>query len=140
MNYVLNKTIKMKKRGEPDLYAPGQPCTHKCLRDDCTSYPYKYCWEVKKACQECPKNKAYELLKTGMIVGSSIVEVEVEKMGIKSHEYKDPQRCTSIVGYDANSLYLWCAGQEMPCGKEEYLPLLKNLQQILNSSRDFVKC
>ena len=28
--YVLNKVLKMKKSGYPDLYAPGQPCIHKC--------------------------------------------------------------------------------------------------------------
>ena len=30
MTYVLNKTLKMKKPGDPELYAPGQPCEHKC--------------------------------------------------------------------------------------------------------------
>ena len=27
MTYMLNKALKMKKPGDPDLYAPGQPCT-----------------------------------------------------------------------------------------------------------------
>ena len=30
MTYILNKALKMKKPGDPDFYAPGQPCTHKC--------------------------------------------------------------------------------------------------------------
>ena len=27
----------------------------------------------------------------------------------------------SVDGWDANSLYLYCSGQEMPCGKESYV-------------------
>ena len=30
LTYVLNKALKMKKPGDPDLYASGQQCTHKC--------------------------------------------------------------------------------------------------------------
>ena len=30
MTYVISKALKMKKPGDPDLYAPGQPCLHKC--------------------------------------------------------------------------------------------------------------
>ena len=30
MTYVINKAIKLKEKNDPDLYAPGQPCTHKC--------------------------------------------------------------------------------------------------------------
>ena len=30
MTYVLNEVLKMKKHGNPDLYAPGQLCLHKC--------------------------------------------------------------------------------------------------------------
>ena len=126
MNYVLNKSLKIKKSGDPDLYAPGQSCTHTCSKDECVSFLCKECWDVRKRCEECPKTKAYELLKEGMIGGPSIVftrYAEAGKTKIRSHEYENPRLCQSIVGYDANSLYLWCAGQNMPCGKEEYLPL-----------------
>ena len=30
VTYVLNKSLKMKQLGEPPLFAPGQPCFHKC--------------------------------------------------------------------------------------------------------------
>ena len=68
------------------------------------------------------KNETYELLTTGTIGGPSIVfcryaEADVSK--ISSHRYQDAKVCKSIVGYDENSLYLYCSGQEMPCGKEE---------------------
>ena len=35
MTYVLNKALKMKKPEDPDLYAPGQPCEHKCNEEGC---------------------------------------------------------------------------------------------------------
>ena len=72
MTYVLDKALKIKKKGDPDLYAPGQPCIHKCA-EDCKK---KTCNEYKKTrqeCVECTKNKAYELLKTGMVGGPSII-------------------------------------------------------------------
>ena len=34
MTYVLNKAFEMKKPGDPDLYAPGQPCHRKCNNND----------------------------------------------------------------------------------------------------------
>ena len=40
MMYVLNKSLKMKQPGELELFAPGQPCFHKCEKckiwNDCT--------------------------------------------------------------------------------------------------------
>ena len=33
MTSMLNKALKMKKPGDPDLCAPGQPCTHKCNKE-----------------------------------------------------------------------------------------------------------
>ena len=31
----------------------------------------------------------------------------------------DAKTCRAVLGFDANSLYLFCSGQEMPCGKEK---------------------
>ena len=30
MTYVLNKALRLRDKKEPELYAPGDPCTHKC--------------------------------------------------------------------------------------------------------------
>ena len=120
MAYVLNKSLRMKKRSDPNLYALGQPCTHKC-RDVCVNKGCKACKIVKEECEICPKNKPYELLETGMIGGPRTVfcqYAEAGKSKIRSHIYKDPTMCKAIVGYDVNSLYLYCSGQKMPCGKE----------------------
>ena len=91
MTYVLNKAIK--KDRTLKLYAPGN-------------------------------NAVYELLKTGMIGGPSIVFCRYHEKNItniRSHLYTNPKPCQKIIGYDANSLYLYCMGQDMPCGKEELI-------------------
>ena len=46
---------------------------------------------------------------------------EAEKSQIRSHKYRYLMTFASIVGFDPNSLYLYFSGQEMPCGKEEYV-------------------
>ena len=44
--------------------------------------------------------------------------------GIRSHVHEKEskkiknKKCKTILGYDANALYLYCSGQKMPCGKE----------------------
>ena len=121
MTYVLNKALTVAKGNE--LYAPGLPCAHTCEEHDYQAVGCRKCKRVRNECNQCPKNKPYELLKTGMIGGPSIVfcrYAEVGKTKIRSHQYGDSKRCESIVGFDANSLYLYCSGQEMPCGKEQY--------------------
>ena len=118
MRAVLNKYQKMKKKGDPELYAPGQYCIHSC----CNKKICEKCYKIKKDCKICDKNKIYKLLKTGMVGGPSIVFMryaEAEKTMIRPHKYKNPKKCVRIKGFDANGLYLYCAGQEMPCGKEE---------------------
>ena len=64
------------------------------------------------------------MLTTGMIGGPSIVFCRYAEVGvskIRSHIYRgaDAKICRSVQGLDANSLYLFCSGQEMPCGKEK---------------------
>ena len=128
MTYVLNKALaKTTGAKENELYAPGLPCTHTCEACRTKNRPAAGCGKckcVRNECNQCPKNKPYELLKTGMIGGPSIVfcrYAEVGKTKIRSHQWGDAAKnCESIVGFDANSLYLYCSGQEMPCGKEQY--------------------
>ena len=124
MTYMLNKALKMKKPGDPDLYALGQPCKHKCNEEGCLGKDCKDCNRVRADCTQCAKNKPYELLKTRMVGGPSIVfcrYAEVRVSQIRSHIYPDAKICKSIDSWDANSLYLCCYGQEMPCGKESYI-------------------
>ena len=144
MMYVLNEASKRKKYSEPDLFAPGEPCKCKCS-DDCKKASCKDCKEVRKDCKICTKNEAYEMLTTGMIGGPSIVFCRYAEAGvsrIRSHRYSDSaagkageagataeleqaklradaKTCRAVLGLDANSLYLFCSGQEMPCKKEK---------------------
>ena len=64
------------------------------------------------------------MLTTGMIGGPSIVFCRYAEAGvsqIRSHIYSeaDAKTCRAVIGLDSNSLYLFCSGQEMPCGKEK---------------------
>ena len=35
MTCMLNNALKINKPGDHDLYAPGQPCEHKCNEEGC---------------------------------------------------------------------------------------------------------
>ena len=123
MTYVLNKALKIKKKSDPDLFAPGDPCKCKC-KNDCQKKGCEKCKEIRDNCEICTKNEAYEMLTTGMIGGPSIVFCRHAEAGvskIRSHIYReeDAKTCRSVLGLDANSLYLFCSGQEMPYGKEK---------------------
>ena len=148
MTYVLNKALKIKKKSDPDLFAPGDPCKCKC-KNDCQKKGCEKCKEIRDNCKICTKNEAYEMLTTGMIGGPSIVFCRHAEAGvskIRSHIYSDSgaganqadaKTCRSVQGLDANSLYLFCSGQEMPCGKEKVFhcdPEEKNeiIQNVLN--------
>ena len=74
-----------------------------------------------------------------MIGGPSIVFCRYAEAGvsqIRSHIYEDAKTCREVLGLDANSLYLFCSGQEMPCGKEKVFqnPEEKDkiIQNVLN--------
>ena len=125
MMYVLNEALKRKKYSEPDLFAPGEPCKCECSSDDCgKTEGCEKCKEIRDNCKICTKNEVYEMLTTGMIGGPSIVFCRYAEAGvskIRSHIYRggEAKTCRSVQGLDANSLYLFCSGQEMPCGKEK---------------------
>ena len=121
MMYVLNEALKRKKYSEPALFAPGEPCKCNCS-DDCVKVGCKDCREARKDCKIHAKNEAYETLSTGMIGGPSIVFCRYAEAGvskIRSHIKIGVKTCRAVLGFDANSLYLYCSGQEMPCGKEK---------------------
>ena len=61
---------------------------------------------------------------------------------IWSHVYEEMSKLTrGIIGYDANSLYLYCAGDVMPCGKDTLVVNKKPYDQkwIAKFSRDVFK-
>ena len=88
---MLNKALKMKKKSDPDLFAPGDPCKCKCS-DDCEKFPCEGCKQTRKDCKIHTKNEAYEILTTGMVGGPSIVFCRYAEAGvsqIRSHIYED---------------------------------------------------
>ena len=62
MTYVLNKALKIKKKSDPDLFAPGEPCKCECSSDDCQKKGCEKCKEIRDNCEICTKNEAYEML------------------------------------------------------------------------------
>ena len=113
MTYVLNEAEKRKKYSEPALFAPGEPCKCKCS-DDCEKARCEKCKKVRKDCETCTKNEAYEILTTGMVGGPSIVFCRYAEAGvsrIRSHRYSDSEAgaklradvktCRAVLGLDA---------------------------------------
>ena len=66
---------------------------------------------------ECKKTTAYELLSTGMVGVPAHVFTRDHEKGItriRSHVYGEKGKLTKVViGYDANSLYLCCSGDDL---------------------------
>jgi hypothetical protein len=66
------------------------------------------------------KNKdLFDLYKNNIVGGPNIVfhwYHEKDKTFIRPKEYDDPKPCKSIIGFDANALYLWSIMQDMSTG------------------------
>ena len=64
----------------------------------------KKCKQTQKDWELCPKNKAYDLLKTGMVGGPSIVFCRYAEKGvikIRPHIYgEEAKTCESVIGLD----------------------------------------
>ena len=94
---------------------------------------------------ECEKAALYELLRTSMIGGPAQVFTRYhEKVitRIRSHVYGEKSKLTrDIIGYDANSLYLYFSGDVMPCGKDTLVVNKKPFDQkrIARFSKDILK-
>ena len=133
MRYALNKALRVNKATK--LYAPGGLCDKCRIVEenlklcDCPGAISSggYCQDCLadqdklKKCK-CDERAVYNLLKTGMVGGPSIVFCRYHEAGvtqIRSHKYgKEAKPCSGVIGYDANALYLYCSGSEMPCGKD----------------------
>ena len=132
MRYALNKALSVKK--DVQLYAPGglckkcRACEEDARRCDCLGAIRSggYCEDClanqgkMKNCK-CDETAVYNLLKTGMVGGPAIAFCRYHEAGktkIRSHKYDDAKPCGGVIGYDANALYLYCSGSEMPCGKD----------------------
>ena len=147
MTYLLNKSLE-KNKGL-GLYSPGGIC-HLCrdIREElqhCSCIGALKCGAYCKECQldmqalegcGCEKAAVYELLRTGMVGGPTQV------FTIRPHAYEEKSKLTKgIIGYDANSLYLYCSGAVMPCEKGTLVVNIKPFdhKQIAKFSRAVLK-
>ena len=86
-----------------------------------------------------------ELLKIGMVGGPAQVFAryhEKDITHIRSHVYGEKSKLTMvIISYDANSLYLYCSDDVMPCGKDMLVVNKKLFDQkrIAKFSKDVLK-
>ena len=93
----------------------------------------------------CEKAAVYELLRTGMVGGSAQVFTryhEKDITRIRSCVYGEKSKLTKgAIGYDANSLNLYCSGDAMPCGKDTLAVNKKPFDQkrIAKFSKDALK-
>jgi len=122
MRYALNKALTKKKKVK--LYAPGGVCKNcrifeeNCRICDCPGAVGEggYCQDcVSEIARigkcKCDETTVYNLLKTGMVGGPSIVFCRYHEAGmtkIRSHKYDKAKTCRGVIGYDANALYLYC--------------------------------
>ena len=60
MTYVINKALKLKEKNNPDLYSPGQPCTHKC-EETCVKGGCKKCKQTQKIVKYVQRTRCIKL-------------------------------------------------------------------------------
>ena len=93
----------------------------------------------------CEKAAVYELLRTAMVGWPAQVFRRYHEKDITriiSHVYGGKSKMTrGIVGYDPDSLYLYCSGDVMPCGKDKLVVNKKpyDQKQIAKFSMDVLK-
>ena len=82
---------------------------------------------------KCEKTAVYKLLRTGMVGRPAQVFTryhEKDITRIRSHVDEEKSKLTkSVMCYDANSLYLYCSGDVMSCGKDTLVVNKKPLDQ-----------
>ena len=144
MTYVLNRFLEKNKKLE--LYSPGGIChLRRDIREElqhCSCNGALKCGGYCKECQldmqalercECEKTAVYELLRTDMVGGPTQVFTryrEKDISRIRSHAYGEKSKLTKgIIGYDANSLYLYCSGDVIPSGKDTLIVNKKPFDQ-----------
>ena len=105
------------------------------------------CWLYMQALErcKCEKTAVYDLLRTGMVDRPAQVFTryhEKEITCIRPHVYEEKSKLTrGIIGYDANSLYLYCSSDVMPCSKDTLVVIKKSSDQkrIVKFSKDVLK-
>ena len=77
------------------------------------------------------ESNVHDMFKDNIVGGPSIVFTRYHEKNKTFIRQNKDKLCQSIVGYDANSLYLYCLSQKMPIG----LPIIRNLEDNFIPSR-----
>ena len=93
---------------------------------------------------ECEKAAVDELLATGIVGGPEQAFTryhEKDIIRIRFHVYRKKSKLTKgVIGYDPNSLCLYCSGYVMPCGKDRLVVnKLFDQKRIAKFSKDVLK-
>ncbi len=84
---------------------------------------YLFDEEDKVTKEDRKRKKLFHLLKDSIVGGPSIIfnrYHEANKTKIRNGD----KLCKTIIGYDANALYLWAIAQEMPTCKHEHIKIM----------------
>ena len=126
MTYVLNKSLQKNKRYICHLCRGIQEGLQHCscngaLKCGGCCKECQFDMQVMERCK-CEKTAIYELLRTGMVGGPVQVFTRYREKNIthiRFYVYGEKDELIKvIIGYDANGLYLHCAGNVIPCDKE----------------------
>lgn len=87
----------------------------------------------------------YYTVKDNIIGGPSIIFNRYHKAGETFIRGNPDKQCQTVVGYDANALYLWSIDQEMPCGpfvrrkaENEFKPEKRDRYSLMYDWMDYV--
>lgn len=82
----------------------------------------------------------YDMMERDIVGGPSIIFNRFAKAGMT--HIRGGKLCKKVIGYDANALYLWCLGQDMPCGRltkiDPYSGLLDD--NLADKQFGFIEC
>jgi hypothetical protein len=82
----------------------------------------------------------YDMMERNIVGGPSIIFNRFAKAGMT--RIRGGKLCKKVIGYDANALYLWCLGQNMPCGHltkiDPYSGLLDDI--LADKQFGFIEC
>ena len=79
----------------------------------------------------------HKLMKDNIVGGPSIIFHRYHECGETRIKGKD--LCQKVIGYDANSLYLWCLGQKMPTGFYRLLEKKNNYKDEIKYSSEAIQ-
>ena len=85
----------------------------------------------------------YQLCKQKIVGGPSIIFNRLHEAGVTNICHNPNKPCKSIVGYDANALYLWAIGQDMPTNlplvRKEATGFRREFPGVSDVCRDWIK-